>query len=161
MRILKLSDSERRSARSLLARSMTTVITELFESLPRITVDFKTEFKKCKCAFSIISEGTKPIYDEFDYDELNELIANMLFDSFYTLNSSNRLVANVGYGNVQKCYHLINCNNSDENCKVNLNSEDHLIVIACNGVLRLLTSKEFMPLNDTDMKKFFDEDQKI
>lgn len=161
MRILKLSNNEREAARSLLARSTTTNLTDLFDSLGLITKEFKEEFPRCKCAYSIIREGTDPIYDEFDYDKLDELIANMLFESFYTINSFNQLYADVGFGNVQTCYHLINCNNSDENCKVNLNSDDHLIVIACNGVLRLLTVAEFIPLHEADMKIFFDEDQKI
>lgn len=161
MRILKLSNNERDGARSLLARSANTNLTDLFDSLGIITKDFKEEFPRCRCAYNIIREGTVPIYDEFDYDKLDELIANMLFESFYTIDSFNELYVDVGFGNVQTCYHLINCNNADENCKVILKSDAHLIVIACNGVLRLLTFAEFISLHDADMKIFLDEDQKI
>lgn len=162
MQIMKLSVRDRRNSRNLIAMLGNGMpITEVFESLDYIVDELKKIYHPKYCAYTICNDGEDTVFDGFDYRGLNELVANMLLDSFYTVKGESGFVLHLGYGKTQKIYRLIGSEVPFETKNNSLAGCEQYVILTCNGVFRLLTVDEVMQCNDTDFKNMYEEDQII
>lgn len=136
-------------------------ILDIFESLDCIVDELKDIYHPNYCAYNVCNDGENTTFDGFYYENLNELVANMLLDSFYTVTGESAFVINLGYGKTQKMYRLIGSDVPFETKNHCLAGCEQYVILTCNGVFRLLTVDEFMLCNDEDCKKMYEEDQII
>jgi hypothetical protein len=161
MKIFKLSEADRRNSRNLVTRiGAGEHVLDIFESLHDLVSELKKSFNYKHCAYNICNDGNNELFDEFDPNRLDYIIANMLLDSFYSADVINALAVKVSYGKQQRMYRLMG---EDEplSPKTKLTDTNQFVVITSNGVLRLLNVDETRALSDEQYEEMYKEDQII